>query len=183
MSLRSLAHIDASVAVLSVSTTDFPLAFQSFARWVVSIGAEFRHVQPTHDFQKYGTREHVFVCFHLCSVWRFSLCAALRGSSLSLFGGMKFGSSLCLIDMLILASSLSLRSFARLGASVAVLSDTHLGGSLSLRSFSRLGSSLSVWSIPRFGSHLGSSLSLRSLGNLVPRCLSSVCQSLDPRCP
>ena len=57
-----------------------------------------------------------------------SLCAALRGSSLSLSGGMKFGSSLYLIDI----SSLSLRSFARLGASVAVLGDTHLGASLSV---------------------------------------------------
>ena len=165
--------IDASVAVLSVSTTDYSLACQSFARWVVSIGAELRHVRPTRGFQKYGTRGRVFVSLHLCSVWRFSLCAQLCEVLRCLqFGGMKFGSSLYLIDMLILASSLSLRSFARLGASVAVLSDTHL--SLSLRSFSRLGSSLSVWSIPRFGSHLGSSLSLRSLRNLVPRCLRCV---------
>ena len=47
-----------------------------------------------------------------------SYCRA--GSSLSVFGVSRLGSSLAVLDFLFLGSALSLRSFARIGSSLAV---------------------------------------------------------------
>ena len=168
VSLRSLARISASVAVLSASTIGSSLALRSFARCELSLSvftlAMFSLPMAVRSMACTSASLSVFIFARFGA--SLSVRSFARFFAVSVWWH-EFGSSLYLIDMLILASSLSLRSFARLGASVAVLSDTHLGGSLSLRSFSRLGSSLSVWSIPRFGSHLGSSLSQRSLRNLA----------------
>ena len=108
-----------------------------------------------------------------------SLCATLRGSSLSLSGGMKSGSSLCCdrhVDSGIVTVS-----------EVVCTSGCFSGGAqrriwavpCHFEALRVQAAHFPCGNIPR----LGSSLSQRSLRNLVPRCLSSVCQNLDPRCP
>lgn len=109
------------------------------------------------------------------------------GSTLSLRGFMRLGSSLSVvtsagwqtslttcplsvIGATTLGSSLSLRSFGRLGSAVSVFGAAKLGSSLALRSFSRLGSAISLFSVATLGSSmsvfdscaLGSSLPARS---------------------
>jgi len=71
------------------------------------------------------------------------------GSSVSVCGIARFGSTLSVLDFFPIGSSVSLRSFSRLGETVSVLQLSSLGSSLSLRSFSRVGASMSLFGILR----------------------------------
>ena len=77
MSLRSLTHIDASVAVLSASTTVFPLASQSFARCEFSLSvlnfATFSLPMAFRNMACVSTSLAVFICARFGA----SLCAQL----------------------------------------------------------------------------------------------------------
>lgn len=78
------------------------------------------------------------------------------GSSLSLFGMIRVGDTLSVLDFLHLGSSLSLRCFsrvasslsifaaARMGSSMSVLDYLHCGGQMSVRSLVKLGSTVSI---------------------------------------
>jgi len=66
------------------------------------------------------------------------------GSSLSLCGLSRLGSSLSVLDFLHLGASLALRSMARLGSSLSLYDWCNMGSSLSVRSFMRVGSSIAV---------------------------------------
>jgi len=76
------------------------------------------------------------------------------GASLSVFGVVRFGSTLSVLDCVSLGSSLSLRSKKSLGSTLSVFDIAVLGASLSLRSFARLGASLSIFARTQFGSTL-----------------------------
>jgi len=76
------------------------------------------------------------------------------GSSLSVFGMNRFGSSLSVLDFLHLGSSLSLRSFSRLASALSISDFSRFGSSLALRSFTCLGASMSLLGIARLGSTL-----------------------------
>lgn len=76
------------------------------------------------------------------------------GSSVSVFGISRLGSSLALLDGACLGATVSLRSWNRLASSLSVLQFVQLGSTLALRSFLRHGSAMSLVDVIRLGSTL-----------------------------
>lgn len=68
----------------------------------------------------------------------------LFGSTLSLVGVSRIGSTMSLVDVAAFGASMALRSVSRLGSSMALFGFLNMGASLSIRSFARLASNLAI---------------------------------------
>jgi len=134
-----ISRLGSSFSVLDYWTGGSTLALRAFGRIsnTLSVSGTDESDVPLVLFQPFAL--HTFVHF---------------GSAMSVYGNIRFGSALSVLDCVNLASTVSLRSYSRLGASLSVLSFMSIGSTVSLRNLARFGASLSVLGATRFGQTL-----------------------------
>lgn len=85
---------------------------------------------------------------------------------MSLFGMVRLGSSVAVLDFACVGSALSVRSMSRLGSSLSLFGGLIMGASLSVFDFATVGSSLSLRSFSRFGSSMAIFSTFQLAGDL-----------------